>query len=315
MLETISNGQSMPSENSTVDRFTLFGVNVHIEHENGCVSDFTHLLLSRWNAPEFSADGKPIYIVLRPYIVKNDIPKDTFMADGSSLAACSNGIRIFGDGATGHGICSYPAGSEAGREFSELIETLTLYLVAQSGRIPLHASAAIHDNIAVVFAGRSGAGKSSMAFAAGQAGMAVLSDDTVYVQCAPRLCVWGMPTTIHLLPSPERDYGNCKLRYRGGRWKRALPVGRGVHLAGRAILCVLTRGEEVGLDPMDVDEAIDTLTSRPEPGYGFYGCRSADAIRAIAAEGCFRLTLARDPSIAITTLLSAWPLIVRNRLS
>lgn len=303
----------MPSENSMIDRFTLFGVNVYIEYDNGCVADFTRLLFSTWNAPDFSDDKNSIYIVLGSYAVNDSIPEDTFIAGGSSLVACSKGIRIFGDGASGRGFCSYPAGSEARSEFSESIEMLALFLVAQAGRIPLHASAAVHDNTAVVFAGRSGAGKSSMAFAASQAGMAVLSDDTVYVQYAPRLCVWGMPMAIHLLASPEVDYPNSALRYRGGKWKHALPAGRTVHHARQAILCVLARGQKIAIDPIDVGEAVDMLTCSPEPGYGFYGSRSADAIRAIAASGCWKLALSCDPSAAITALLNAWPRIARDR--
>lgn len=301
--------RTMPTENSTVDRFTLFGVIVRIEYENGCDADLTRLLLSRWNTPDFADAANSVYIVIRPYAVNQDITEDTFTAEGTSLLACRNGILIFGDGASGRGFCSYPAGGEGNGEFSELIDMLALFLVAQAGRIPLHASAAVHDDTAVIFAGRSGAGKSTMAFAASRAGMAVLSDDTIYVQCEP-LRVWGMPAAIHLLASGGVDYGNSPLRYRGGKLKHVLPVGRCLHQAEQAILCVLARGREVAFDPMHIDEAIDVLTHDPEPGYGFYGSRSADAIRAVAARGCWRLTLSHDPSAAIATLLNAWPRIV-----
>lgn len=302
----------MPSENSMIDRFTLFGVTVHIEYEDGREQYLSRLMFWHWDAPALADDTKSVYIVIRSYAVNDNIPEDTFAAAGTSIAACKNGIRIAGDGASGRGFCSYPAGGGAQSEFSEIIDTLALFLVAQAGRIPLHASAAVHDNVAVVFAGRSGAGKSSMAFAANQAGMAVLSDDTVYVQYAPHLLVWGIPSAIHLLADEDVNYANSPLRYRGGRWKRALPVGRTVHLADRAILCVLARGDQIALEPIHVDEAVDMLTCDPEPGYGFYGSRSADAIRAIAARGCWRLTLSHDPSAAITALLNAWPRIVRE---
>ena len=296
----------MPTENSTIDRFTLFGVPVHIEYEGGCNADFRRLLFARWNKPDFSDDAKSVYIVIRTYAVNQYIPDDTFKVAGTSLVICRNGIRIAGDSVSGHGVCSYPAGGETSTEFPELIETLALYLVAQAGRIPLHASAAVHDNTAILFAGRSGAGKSSLAFAANRAGMGVLSDDTVYVQCEP-LRVWGMPAAIHLLASREVDHGNSPLRYRGGKLKRALPVGRAVHMAKEAVLCVLVRGEEVALDPMEIDEAVAMLTRDPEAGYGFYGSRSVDAIRAVAARGCWRLTLSHDPLAAIAMLLNLWP--------
>lgn len=304
--------RTMPTENSTVDRFTLFGVIVHIEYENGCEPDSTRLLLSRWNTPDFADAANPVYIVIRSYAVNQDLPEDTFIAEETSLLICRNGIVIFADGASGRGFCSYPAGGHANGEFPELIDMLALFLVAHAGRIPLHASAAVHDDTAVIFAGRSGAGKSTMAFAASGAGMAVLSDDTIYVQREP-LRVWGIPAAIHLLASREADYGNSPMRFRGGKLKHALPVGRGLHVAEQAVLCVLTRGQEVAIDPMDIDEAVDMLTHDPEPGYEFYGSRSADAIRAVAARGCWRLTLSHDPAAAIAALLDAWPRIVGCR--
>jgi len=298
--------RTMPTQNSTVDRFTLFGVTILIKYENGCSADLTRLLPSCWNAPELTDNADPVYIVIRSYTVNHEIPEDAFMTGGTSLAVCRNGIRINGDGASGYGVCDYPKGSREDSQFLELIDMLALFLVAQAGRIPLHASAAVHGKTAVVFAGRSGAGKSSMAFAASRAGMAVLSDDTVYVQSEP-LKVWGMPAAIHLLASGGVDCGNFPLRYRGGKLKHALPVGRGVHQAEQAVLCVLTRGQEVAFDPMEINEAVDMLTRDPEPGYGLYGSRSADAIRAIATRGCWKLTLSDEPSAAIATLLNEWP--------
>ena len=52
----------------------------------------------------------------------------------------------------------------------EMINTLVLFLVAQAARTPLHASAIMLGDTAIVLAGRSGSGKSSLALAADRAG-------------------------------------------------------------------------------------------------------------------------------------------------
>src|SRR5579872_3476895 len=77
--KTISDVRSMPTENIMVDRFTLFGVHVHIQYDNRCEAVLHRLTLSRWNTQAPADDPKSIYIVIRTYAVNQDIPEDTFI--------------------------------------------------------------------------------------------------------------------------------------------------------------------------------------------------------------------------------------------
>jgi hypothetical protein len=308
----------MPSKNSIIDRFTLFGVRVAVKCDDLPIMNMVRALLSVWDATEFHDGTASVYIVLCSYNVNSGIPANgpdtagTSGGGGSSLEIRHNGIVAFADGARGYGTCIYPDGRKPGDEFRELFNTLVLFLVAQAGRIPLHASAVIHNETAVVFAGRSGSGKSSLALAANRAGLPILSDDTVYIQSARCLRIWGLPKAIHVIASDAPASGLPGMRYRSGRWKRVLPIATGAHVAERAILCVLARGQEVSLLPMRIGDAVAATTHDPEPGYGFYGSRSPAAVRAIAAGGCWKLTLSRDADAAIAAILSGWPRICRS---
>ena len=58
--------------------------------------------------------------------------------------------------------------------------------------------------------------------------------------------------------------------------------------------------------PVAAAIVVATLTAAPEPGFDYYGAQSERAIRAIAAGGCWRLTLSGDPDAAITALIDAF---------
>src|SRR6185503_14339932 len=107
---------------------------------------------------------------------------------GRHLRLRRDGFALDADGASGTGELLYPAPDHP--LLAEMIETGALFLAAQAGRTPLHASAIMLGDVALVLAGPSGMGKSTLALAAAQAGLPVLSEDTLYVQTAPRLRLW-----------------------------------------------------------------------------------------------------------------------------
>ena len=88
--------------------------------------------------------------------------------------------------------------------------------------------------------------------------------------------------------------------------KRVLPIAHPRRTSRKACLCVITRGDAIGLEKIPQDEAVPILTEAPEPGCDYYGARFERAIRAIAAGGCWRLTLSDDPNAAIAVLIDAF---------
>jgi hypothetical protein len=185
----------------------------------------------------------------------------------------------------------------------EVLDTLVLFLLTRSGRTPLHAAGVMCGDTAVVLAGPSGSGKSTLSLAAMMRGLQVLSDDTVYIQLKPRLRIWGFPRPIHVFPAdaPRFILGT---RLRGGKLKAAAPMRPwpGPPVAERAAVVVLARGNRIGLEPIEPQVAARAL-SRLEPGFDLLEAESAEAIAAVTGQGCWRLTLTRDPAAAIEALV------------
>ena len=263
-------------------------------------------VFAKCNCDEQPTQGASIYVVLRarePDLAISDRARIV----GPHLSIVQNGIALRANGRRKLGVCIFPGHGVDGDAFREAVHTIVLFLVAHAGRTPLHASAIIIGDRAIVLAGRSRAGKSSLALAADRAGLPLLSEDTVFVQTEPSFCVWGMAEAIHLLeadaPAGERA-GDIRIRAR--RVKKVFPIARPRRQADKASLCVIARGGGVGLERIAQDDAVRMLTQAPEPGFDYYGAQFERAIRAIAAGGCWRLMLSGDPDAAIATLIAAF---------
>lgn len=288
----------MPS--SFCGEIALFGIRVVLESNHSAVLQKALLGVSRWNNAALCSSSEVVRIAL----VADDenAPSDRFEIRGKRLEVVGNAIRIEADGERGFGTCRFPLSAIGKEALDDAIKTIILFLVAQAGRTPIHASSIIVDGRAVLLAGRSGSGKSTLAMAAHRAGLSVLSEDSVFVQTKPSFCVWGLGGAIHLLEhdAPPAVAGT---RVRSGRVKRAFPITAYQPRAEEAMLCVLARGERVMLSRLDPQDAVQELTEMPEPGYDFYGPRLEMAIRAVADRGCWRLTLSKQSDAAIAALV------------
>ena len=192
----------------------------------------------------------------------------------------------------------------------EVLEPLMLMLLTRRDRTPLHASAFIVDGVAILLAGRTGAGKSCLARAADVAGFQVLSDDTVFVQLEPRLTVWGWPAAAHLLAEDAPGIAG-KTRWRSGKVKHVVPLRSASHGAiscDRAVLCLLSpsphdrpalsrlTGAVAGQRMWPLDEGFDLL---PGP--------IARAVARLSADGAWDLRLSADPDEAVRLLAASSP--------
>jgi hypothetical protein len=293
----------MPSEIEIYGDTALFGIRVCFESDRRETLDAALALYPLHD--DAPMQEQAVYIVLETYDVKG-IPPDSMRVDGMELSIVRDGIVLQADGMRRRGVCIFPNELPNDDVVSDAINTVAMFLVAQAGRVPVHASAVMFGERAVVLAGRSGAGKSSLALAADRAGYPVLSDDTVFVQTQPKFALWALPQAIHVFEQDAAGQARNGMRFRSGRWKHALPVAAPRFRADQALLCVLARGEDVSLKPIAEADAVAALTCDPEPGYEFYGTRAVDAVRAIARGGTWRLTLSRNPAEAIGVLAAAF---------
>ncbi|HEY7806312.1 MAG TPA: hypothetical protein VIC34_03850 [Croceibacterium sp.] len=222
-------------------------------------------------------------------------------AKGSCLTIEGDGILGRADAATRTAECSLSRAYGADRQaLAEIGETLLLFLLTKSGRAPIHAAAVMFGETAVLLAGRSGSGKSSLALAAQRRGLEVLSEDTTYVQLAPRLTVWGWPGAIHLHPA-DAPPGDFPQRRRGGRVKTALPRELTRHCAERVVLVAIVPGDTLRLRRVAAGRLL-TLLSPSEPGFSLLRREIDEALRELARSGAWRLTLNKDPDEAIAIL-------------
>lgn len=223
-------------------------------------------------------------------------------AEGPRLVLAGPGIGGVADVRSGRARCEASrAFAQSGRLIEDAIEPLLLFLIGHADRTPVHAAAFLLGDMAVLLAGPSGTGKSCLAHAALRAGLPVLSDDTVHVQLRPALRVWGLPRAIHLFAEDAPAGAEGPLRLRNGKLKQAVvaPAPRPLS-ANRAVLCTLVRGDAVALE---THASTPWLPTTLEPGFDLLRPQSMAAHAALTARGHARLTLGRDPTEAIATLI------------
>ena len=224
---------------------------------------------------------------------------------GRHLRMTGAGVEGRADARASTAFCLIPRGlaAQPARLAGEVIDTLLLFLLARSGRTPLHAAGVMCGSTAVLLAGPSGSGKSTLSLAAMARGLQILSDDTVYIQLQPRLRIWGFPRPVHVFPADAPGFIQ-ETRLRGGKLKAVVPVPPRSEppMADHATVVLLERGEAVRLQPIEPSVAAAAL-SRLEPGFDLLARESAEAIAAVTALGAWRLTLTRDPAAAIDVLM------------
>lgn len=191
-----------------------------------------------------------------------------------------------------------------------VIECLALLLTTYRDRTPIHAGAVARGGRAVLLAGASAAGKSTLCYACVRRGFQLLAEDVVQVSLSRGLRIWGNPQHIHLLPDAPRffpELGDLPplVRFNG---KRKLVVDlaerapdRLITHADSAVVCLLARGEGQAsrIAPIDPAEAVAALADAREPGFNLLRERAPAAAAALARGGAYRLTVGADPLTAV----------------
>lgn len=297
--DRIATGCWMPSTFSA--ETTLFGIGIGFQSNDGEALRRALSAFPQEDCPGVSREER-IHIVLVAKDSDLSDPDDTQIR-GRQLEVVDRGVMVKADGERGRASCIFGPSALVGEPFANAVNTAVLFLVAQAGRIPLHASAVIVHECALVLAGRSGTGKSALALAADRAGLPVLSEDTVFVQLRPSFCAWGRADAVHLSEKDAPSGAAGGIRVRSGRIKMAIPLLHRCRKADRAMLFLLTRGDRVIFRRLDPQDAVRELTCDPEPGYEFYGARLQEAVRAVSAGGCWQLSLSTNPDEAIAALV------------
>ncbi|MHB0875047.1 MAG: HPr kinase/phosphorylase [Anaerolineae bacterium] len=186
----------------------------------------------------------------------------------------------------------------------QVLECLALLLATRHDRTPLHAGAVVARGTAVLLAGRSLAGKSTLTYACLRQGMRLLADDVVYVSRRGGLRLWGQPSAVHLLPDaanifPELADTTPRVQA-NGKVKITVDVARlgpdsvSLH-AERAVVCLLRRGDSrhSGLHRVGAEEAVAAFCRDLESGFDLLPADEA-LVRALAGTGTYVLEVGSD---------------------
>ena len=196
---------------------------------------------------------------------------------------------------------------------AQIVEGITLMLVEHLDRVPIHAAAVARNGVALLLAGASGTGKSTLAYAAASTGLHVLSDDMVFVQLRPQLRVWGGSSRAYLHEQARAHFAELadvpvSVLANG---KRKLPVDMAsaaerpmLPVVERAGICLLQRtASPAGLERVAPATLQAELLHSLEGGFAlFFREATAPRVAALANGTGWRLNLSGHPADAVPYL-------------
>lgn len=255
---------------------------------------------------DIDPDARTLHLTMQPTEWAAPCSSGGIQINGSQISVSGSGMEGGACAQRGAAWCRLndPTKMDALRLREEVLDPLILFLMTRNGRVPIHASAFLVGDLAVVLAGPSGTGKSCLALAARRAGLPVLSDDIVYVQLEPVLRVWGMPQHIHVFAQDLPAGVASKTRLRNGKLKHGIAIGNGTiaRVAQRVAVCLMQPGAAVAIDVI-APEDVALKGNDLEPGFDLLACPIEAALERLTANGAIGLTLSSDPDAAIRCLL------------
>jgi hypothetical protein len=300
----------------------VLGVPVRLRSNARALIDAFETALGRWRVMErhpelLSAEVVEGALVLVPGDEGLDrpVPVQYALEERGRLVISTPGSLVRGDPSARafEGRVTQELLGDAERFRYKVLEAVILSVVTRLDRQPLHASVVVRDGTALLLAGPSGTGKSTLSYAAARAGLEVLSEDTVFAQLHPTLRLWGMPGSVHMPAAARRHFAELERVP-----LRTLPTGKqkvSVSLASlgaettlpfieRAGICVVERtsGSPVSSEPLDAAAVESALRGQLEPGFDLFDEGRGELVRALAPGGGWRLVLNDDPASAIPTL-------------
>ncbi len=201
---------------------------------------------------------------------------------------------------------------------STFLDCLFYVLAVHHLYTPVHCSAVASNGRGILICGRSGVGKTTLAYACARSGMQVLSDDVVHLRidsASNQLQLWGRPWQLRLVPEAvslflELSGREPKLRS-DHQWYLEIDVesqfpGGTVTSCKPEALVFLDRhtGKANGLQPLGVASALEWLKKdiyQSEPSVIERHHRTLERLLQTKA---YTLSYSGDPNYAVETVRS-----------
>ncbi|HEU4884077.1 MAG TPA: hypothetical protein VFT45_17580 [Longimicrobium sp.] len=296
--------------------YPVLGVPVRYHSNSPEVLDVAEEAFGRWRGAPLAAEwiGVPpvtVRIHLRPGPELPGPPANigTRIREPGGLSLRSPGVRAYADIGRRRAGARITTGMLKQRAHFRyaVLEALTLWIVTGLDRQPIHAAAVVRGGTALLLAGPSGVGKSTLTYAALRAGLGVLSEDCVFLQEAPVPRVWGLPGFVHLHPDAVRWFpelqGTSALVRNNGDLKLAVRSEGPVVGVARAGICLLARGPRPGLERLPPAEVERAFVEKLEDGFDRFAGSIGPRVRRLAEHGGWRLTLPPSAPDAVPELV------------
>jgi hypothetical protein len=303
--------------------YPFFGKPLTLHSNSQAVMDAAERSLALWHQlePELREDAPELTLTLIVHPgsgVEPSRPPLTYRLHGETFVAGA-GSNLFAARTDQHEALGFVTPEMVADDVyfrHYVLESLALLLATWRGqdRVPVHAAGIVRNGRAVLLAGHSTSGKSTLCYACWRAGLEILSEDAVYVSQAGGVRLWGQPGFIHLLPDAPRLFPELAGIPAGSRpdgsEKLVVDLGatgytrRCIH-AEPAALCLLQRhaSQDSWLEPVPVQTAVDILCKEVASGFvNLFGDLLGAAIAAAASDRAFVLKVGRNLEGAIARL-------------
>ena len=304
------------------DEYPVLGIPVRFRSNNQLVIDSVNFALGYWDKlPNELCERNTSYTVdlITRLPVDKAVPNQSLInheITADTYSASFGGNQWSADRKMGKALAllMYDTEVKNGRVVAAIAESLALFLVNWSHRIPIHASAVSIRNHAIAFIGRSGAGKSCLAYACVRRGFDLLSEDTIYVGLESDYRFWGKVTKVHLLPEtinlfPELVGRKTELRY--GKLKIAVSLSdincTQVLHAPTITVCLIEpnhKNQQSLLEPVSSEYVREVILSSLEPGFDLDLKRLNIGLDRLLCRNTYRLKVGYDLNATTDLLLN-----------